>query len=158
MDGRGRWGLGLAVIRQFCAAVVVGWAGGAVADSPPYVPYSGIIHGTEGAVAVPLRVLNDTGVAIVCQAELAHWYSVDLGAVAVGETLEVTLWHDPATGRLNLMNATQDRMPVDAVWCGHRPKVHDARGRVSLPYVIGTAPVALVRVCRDGAGRVVCAD
>jgi hypothetical protein len=157
--GRGHWGPGLAVIRQFCAAVVVGWAGGAVAESPAYVPYSGIIHGTDGAVAVPLRVRNGTGDVIVCRAELAHWYSVDLGAVAVGGMLEVTLWHDPVTGRLNLLNQTQDRMPVEAVWCGHRPKVHDTRGRVGLPYVIGTSPVALVRVCTEGAGgHVDCAD
>jgi hypothetical protein len=159
MDGRGRCGLGLAVIRQFCAAVVVGVAGqGAVAESPPYVPYSGIIHGTEGAVAVPLRVLNGTGDVIVCEAELAHWYSVDLGAAVMGGLLEVTLWHDPATGRLNLLNEMQDRMPVDAVWCGHKPKVHGTRGRVVLPYVIGTSPAGLDRVCTEGAGgHVVCA-
>ena len=156
MVGRGLWGG--EVIRQFCAAVVVGWASGALADSAPYVPYSGIIHGTEGAVAVPLRVQNGTGTVILCQAALAHWYSVDLGAVAVGGMLEVTLWHDPVTGRLNLLNVTQDRMPVEAVWCGHMPRVHDTRGRVGLPYVIGTSPVALVRVCSDGAGRVVCTE
>ena len=159
MDGRGRWGRGLAVSRQFCAAVVVGVAGqAAVAESPPYVPYSGIIHGTEGAVAVPLRVHNGTGGPIRCQAALAHWYSVDLGEAVVGGTLAVTLWHDPATGRLNLLNATQERMPVEAVWCGHKPRVHDTRGRVGLPYVIGTSPLALDRVCTEGAGHVVCAE
>ena len=159
MDGSGRGGHGLAVLRQFCAAVVVGLAGqAAVAESPPYVPYSGIIHGTEGAAAVPLTIRNGTAAQIVCQAELAHWYSVDLGGAEVGGTLAITVWHDPATGRLNLLNETEDRMPVDAIWCGHRPKVHATRGRVGLPYDIGTSPAGLSRVCTEGkAGRVVCA-
>lgn len=149
---------GLAVVRQFCAAVGLFAAGhAAVAESGAYVPYSGIIRGTEGAAAVPLTLRNASGADIVCQAALAHWYSVDLGSTAAGQTLEVTLWHDPKTGRLNLLNQMQDRMPVEAIWCGHKPKVHDTRGRVALPFVIGTSPAALTRTCADGAnGHVVC--
>ena len=102
------------MIRQFCAAVVVGSA--AWAESPPYVPYSGIIHGTEGAVAVVLTIQNDTDADLVCRAALAHWYSVDLGVAVVGEVVHLTLWHDPATGRLDLLNETRHRMPVEAIW------------------------------------------
>lgn len=148
------------MIRQFCAAVVVGVAGQAVlAESAPYVPYSGIIRGTEGAVAVPLTVRNSTNGEIQCQAALAHWYSVDLGTAVVGGAVEVTLWHDPATGRLNILNPTKDRMPVEAIWCGKVPKLFDTRGRVALPFVIGTTPAVLDRVCAEGAAdHVACTD
>jgi len=153
LNGRSRNAAVLAVFRQFCAAVVVGTAGqAAVAESAPYVPYSGIIRGTEGAVAVPLSLRNGTGGDIRCQAALAHWYSVDLGGVAAGGTLGVTLWHDPETGRLNLLNPSQNRMPVEAIWCGTLGHVHDTRGRVALPFLIGTSPAALDRVCTEGEG------
>ncbi len=143
------------MIRQFCAAVVVGSA--AWAESPPYVPYSGIIHGTEGAVAVVLTIQNDTGADLVCRAALAHWYSVDLGVAVVGEVVQLTLWHDPATGRLDLLNETRHRMPVEAIWCGLSPNVHDTRGRVNLPFVTNTLLARLERRCNLGAaGRVVC--
>ena len=146
------------MIRQFCAAVVVlGAARSVSADSGPYVPYSGIIHGTEGAVPVPLTIRNDTAGVVGCQASLAHWYSVDLGRVEAGGTLQVTLWHDPATGRMNLLNETQDRMPVEAVWCGRPPKMYDTRGRVDLPFDIGTTPADLRRLCQDGPnGHLAC--
>jgi hypothetical protein len=147
------------MIRQFCAAVVVSAAlvRGAGAESAPYVPYSGIIQGTDGAVAVHLTLLNATGADIACQAELAHWYSVDLGRAGNGQSVAAILWHDPATGRLNLLNETQHRMPVEAIWCGFPPGIHATRGRVSLPYLQGTSPAAMTATCTDGdAGSVIC--
>jgi hypothetical protein len=158
LNGRGRLTTVLAMIRQFCAAVVVGATGQvAIAESAPYVPYSGIIRGTEGAVAVALTLRNGTSGDIRCQAALAHWYSVDLVGIAAGGSLGVALWHDPATGRLDLLNPLQDRMPVEAIWCGKTGHVHDTRARVALPFLIGTSPTALDRVCSEGVGgRLAC--
>ena len=66
LDGRVRPRAGLAVVRQFCAAVGLCAAGhAAVAESGAYVPYSGIIRGTEGAAAVPLTLRNASGADIV---------------------------------------------------------------------------------------------
>ncbi|MEZ5721607.1 MAG: hypothetical protein R3D59_07980 [Paracoccaceae bacterium] len=87
----------------------------ALAESGTYVPYSGIIHGTEGADPVAVTIANATGGALVCGVALAHWYSAELGGFAPGVRLAVTLWHDSETGVLNLMNATDDRMPVEAL-------------------------------------------
>ena len=92
----------------------------AQAESGAYVPYSGIIHGTDGADPVEVSVMNETGGALECRAALAHWYSDDLGRIAPGAELTVTLWHDTETGVLNLMNATDDRMPVEALLVLHR--------------------------------------
>ncbi len=97
------------------------------------MPYSGIIHGTEGATEVTLTVENALDATLTCEASLAHWYSQSLDQVAPGGALQVSLWHDPETGVLNLMNATDDRMPVEAIWCGAAPNFSATRGRLSLP-------------------------
>lgn len=109
------------------------------------MPYSGIIHGTEGADPVALAITNATGGALECGASLAHWYSQDLGTVAPGVSLALTLWHDSGTGVLNLMNATDDRMPVEAVWCA----TDTARTRLDLPMTTGEAEARLHFTCRE---------
>jgi len=108
------------------------------------VPYSGIIHGTDGADPVEVSVMNETGGALECRAALAHWYSDDLGRIAPGAELTVTLWHDTETGVLNLMNATDDRMPVEALWCS----TDAARTRLNLPLAAGKMEATLRFSCR----------
>ena len=118
----------------------------AKAESEAYVPYSGIIHGTDGADPVKISVVNEAGVPLVCEAALAHWYSDKLGSIAPGEELTLTLWHDQKTGVFNLMNATDDRMPVEALWCAS-----DAgRTRLTLPIASGKAEATLRYSCHAG--------
>ena len=117
------------------------------------MPYSGIIHGTEGADPVKISVVNETGVPLVCEAALAHWYSDELGRVSPGEELTLTLWHDQKTGVFNLMNATDDRMPVEALWCANEA----GRTRLSLPIASGKAEAALRYSCHaDGEAGLSC--
>lgn len=118
----------------------------AKAESGVYVPYSGIIHGTDGADPVKISVVNETGVPLVCEAALAHWYSDDLGRVSPGEELTFTLWHDQKTGVFNLMNATDARMPVEALWCANQAD----RTRLTLPIASGKAEAALRYSCHAG--------
>lgn len=125
----------------------------ALAESGTYVPYSGIIHGTEGADPVAVTITNGTGGPLVCRVALAHWYSAELGGVAPGVRLTVTLWHDSETGVLNLMNATDDRMPVEAVWCASGA----ARARLDLPMTTGKAEAEMLFTCRmDGDAELSC--
>lgn len=118
-----------------------------------YVPYSGIIRGTEGAEPVELRIENATAEPISCIVSLAHWYSERLGQVDAGATLTTTLWHDPDSGVLNLLNATDDRMPIEAIWCGRSEALHATRDRIALPFASGAAPEAMKRICRNGPAR-----
>lgn len=120
----------------------------AVAESEAYVPYSGIIHGTEGADPIEISIDNATGAPIDCEAALAHWYSDELGRVAAGGQLTLTLWHDSETGVLNLMNATDDRMPVEALWCAN----NTARTRLDLPIKTGKVDARLHFTCREEGG------
>ncbi|MEO1986526.1 MAG: hypothetical protein ABGX47_07735 [Martelella sp.] len=118
----------------------------AKAESEAYVPYSGIIHGTEGANPVEISVANETDTPLDCRAALAHWYSDELGRIAPGDRLTLTLWHDSKTGVLNLMNATDDRMPVEAIWCAS----DTARARLDLPMTAGKATASLHFSCKSG--------
>ncbi len=116
----------------------------AQAESGTYVPYSGIIHGTDGADPVEISIMNETGILLDCRAALAHWYSDELGQIAAGERITLTMWHDSETGVLNLMNATDDRMPVEAVWCA----TDTARTRLALPMTTGKAETRMQFSCR----------
>lgn len=126
----------------------------AVAESETYVPYSGIVHGTEGADPIELSITNETGVVMDCRAALAHWYSDELGHIAQGEQLALTLWHDAETGVLNLMNATNDRMPVEAVWCA----TEAARTRLDLPMTAGRSKPSLHFTCQTSGNTELSCD
>ena len=131
----------------------------ALADEHVYIPYSGIISGTAGAEPVELFVTNDTSDTMACTVALAHWYSKNLGEVPPSGTLTVTLWHDPETGVINLLNTTRNRMPIEAIWCGNAVKMSNTRSRLALPFVIGPAPERFERACAQGAEtQIVCSE
>lgn len=121
----------------------------ALAESEAYVPYSGILHGTDGADPIEVSVANETDVTLDCHAALAHWYSDELGRIAPGDELTLTLWHDSETGVLNRMNVTGDRMPVQALWCASDA----ARTRLDLPLTAGEMETALNFSCRASDDR-----
>ena len=123
----------------------------AKAESEAYVPYSGIIHGTEGANPLEISIANETDTPLDCRAALAHWYSDELGRIAPGQQLTLALWHDSKTGVLNLMHATDARMPVEAIWCAS----DTARARLDLPMktgpmAAGKATASLHFSCKSG--------
>lgn len=123
------------------------------------MPYSGIIRGTEGASELTLTIENGLDAALACEAGLAHWYSETLGRAEAGTRLEVTLWHDPQTGVLNLLNATRDRMPVEAIWCGRASAFSATRTRLTLPMRAGALDADRLRfrcVAGDDAPRLSC--
>ncbi len=126
------------------------------AQSAPYVPYSGIVTGTDGADPVVVTVRNAAGGDIVCSADLAHWYSQPLGGAAQGASLAVALWHDPATGVVSLLNPGRDRMPVEALWCGLAGRAYATRGRITVPQVAGAVPGAMSFTCRMAGARLEC--
>lgn len=87
---------------------------------------------------------------MACTVSLAHWYSENLGEIGPHETLPATLWHDPKTGVINLLNATNDRMPIEAIWCGIAENMSETRSRLQLPFAVGPAADQLLRVCTQG--------
>ncbi|MEW5421693.1 hypothetical protein HNS03_07220 [Amorphus sp. 3PC139-8] len=102
-------------------------------------------RGTDGLVHAPIELANDGTRALSCTAQLAHWYSEAVAEVPAGASRSIDLWFDPATASFVRLNALEDNMPVEALWCGAAGKAYETRAALPLP--------------RDDAGprRIVCA-
>ncbi|MBS7543103.1 hypothetical protein [Ancylobacter oerskovii] len=107
-------------------------------------------RGTEGLVGVPFRVVNESRRPIACSAAIAHWYSARIGSVAPWRRLEAKLWSKPATGEVFLLNETQDRMPVQRLWCGYAGADVSTRSEIGLLRRAETAEPPIELVCSSG--------
>ena len=115
-----------------------------------------IVRGTAGATAVPFSAMNGGPGRIACSAAIAHWYSLDLGEAGPGETVRATLWSDPATGEVSVLNELQDRMPVQALWCGLAGRSWATRSAVPLARRAGEPPEPIDLICAPESDRLIC--
>lgn len=111
-----------------------------------------IARGTQGLEAVPLRVENETARPVACAASIAHWYSAPVGTAAAGGRLETRLWSKPATGEVLLLNAQEDQMPIQSLWCGYAGEDVSTRSDIRLARRSGTSEPAIDLICREAAG------
>jgi len=110
-----------------------------------------IQRGTDGLVALTFQARNAGHAAMSCQAALAHWYSLDFGTAAPGESVQTTLWRDPASGETYALNAKQDRMPIQALWCGLAGRSWATRANVTLPSGADERRTIELDCAQDGA-------
>lgn len=109
--------------------------------------------GTDGLTQLDFSVENGGQATVSCDVKLAHWYSDHLTTIAPGKTEGFTLWSDAKNGAVYMMNATQDRMPVERLWCGLEGKSWDTRHEIDLPRLGGqTATAAALRCTANAAG------
>ncbi|KAA8999445.1 hypothetical protein FJU30_14020 [Affinibrenneria salicis] len=79
-----------------------------------------------------------------------------LGDIQQGKTLRFNLWKNSATGEVFVLNAHQDRMPVQSLWCGESRDAYNSRRQLALPDRRGRAPRPITLRCAAGAQRVNC--
>jgi hypothetical protein len=132
-------------------AIGVAVAGAAAAEEAEPVA-----RGAAGLVALPLAVKNGAPGRIVCSAALAHWYSVEFGTAGQGEIVEATLWYEPRSGTTFVLNTHEDRMPIQALWCGIAGHGWATRAAVELPQRAGAAPSPLRLTCTQAGGGLAC--
>ena len=114
-------------------------------------------HGTEGLTERAFQAENHGDGRIACGAAIAHWYSVDLGQAGPGASVSARLWFDPAGGAVYLLNDKQDRLPVEALWCGEAGRSWATRSMIDLPRHAGpVAMTAIVVGCAPADGRLDC--
>lgn len=106
----------------------------------------------EGLVALSIRLSNTGPERMECAAEIAHWFSADLGEAAPGATLALDLWHEPATGVHATRNVHGEFLPVERVWCGLAGRAFATRW--TLPLHPDGRDAALD--CAPEAGRLSC--
>jgi hypothetical protein len=110
----------------------------------------------EALVPVALDVANASAEAIGCRAAIAHWFSAEVGAAGPGGAVAATLWVDPASGTVHLINAAGDAMPVESLWCGIADATWRTRSLLPLPRD-ARAGDRLSLTCRDTAtGSLAC--
>jgi hypothetical protein len=115
-----------------------------------------VTRGAAGLIALPFAAKNDSPGRIVCSAALAHWYSVDFVAAARDETVRAMLWYDPRSGATFVLNAHEDRMPIQALWCGLDGHAWETRAVVALPQRAAAAPPPLHLTCAPDGGGLAC--
>lgn len=118
--------------------------------------YNHVDKGTAGLSHVPLTVRN-TGVApLSCTVQLAHWYSISMADAAPGGTTLIDLWFDPAKGAYLLLNAGEDNMPVEALWCGIAGRAYETRTAILLDRAKGGTPKPEDISCAASEDRLTC--
>ena len=98
-----------------------------------------------------MEVKNRSGRPIACSAQLAHWFSVELGSATPHTSISVGLVSDPVTGTVFILNDAGDRMPVEAAWCGFKGNAWETRGQLDITKAADTSIS-----CEAVAGRLSC--
>ncbi len=88
--------------------------------------------GTAGLSPVSLALSNAADEAIACNADIAHWYSVELATAAPGADIQIALWFDPETGTYSVLNDKRENLPVERLWCGFQGRAYATRAQVVL--------------------------
>ncbi|WP_213989870.1 hypothetical protein [Sodalis sp. dw_96] len=113
-------------------------------------------RGTQGLLPFSLTIGNSGTSPLECQATTAHWYSVSLGRIGAGKKISAPLWKNPASGEVIILNAHQDRMPVQRIWCGAEGQSWQTRSEVTLPTRRGESPQSIALACASLAGSTNC--
>ncbi|PZO77441.1 MAG: hypothetical protein DI629_14550 [Mesorhizobium amorphae] len=86
----------------------------------------------DGLVAVPVEVRNSGTTPILCQAEIAHWFAMDLARIAPDETVSLDLRFSRPTGTWAAINARGEALPVERAWCGVEGRTFETRWNLKL--------------------------
>lgn len=87
---------------------------------------------SHGLVAVPVEVRNSGNTPILCQAEIAHWFAMDLARIAPDETVSLDLRFSRPTGTWAAINARGEALPVERAWCGVEGRTFETRWNLEL--------------------------
>lgn len=115
-----------------------------------------IERGRAGLQEVALTVRNGGQIAIACGATLAHWYAQPIGTAEPGATVTSSLWLNRGTGEVFLLNPSEDRMPVERLWCGRKGQSWATREEIPLARRAGQALPPIHLTCAVTADAVRC--
>ena len=113
--------------------------------------------GTEGLSPVTLTVTNAGNEPIACNADIAHWYSLELATAASGAALKIELWFDPKTGTYAALNDKHENLPVERLWCGLAGRAYATRALIPLERHAQAQPATeQALTCSSGEERLAC--
>jgi hypothetical protein len=107
----------------------------------------------DGLVATPVEIHNSSAAPILCQAEIAHWFAIDLARIGPGDSASLDLRFDPLSGTWAAMNARGEALPVERAWCGLEGRTYETRWNLTLGR---DQPQAQQLDCRGEGDRLDC--
>ena len=137
-------------VRIFAVIAALGASPAVAEEAAP------IIRGTVGLAKVPFVAENQGPATIGCSVALAHWYSAELGRAPSGGSVRASLWYDRRSGSLFLLNALEDRMPVQALWCGFAEHTWATRSLVEIEHAAGRVPQPIHIACAPAGESLSC--
>ncbi len=114
-----------------------------------------VARGSVGLSPLTVSVRNTGSEPIACGAAVAHWFSVELGTAPAGEAVTIPLWLDPAEGAVFTLNPSQDRLPIERLWCGLAGRSWATRFEITLPRQPGPADDIAI-ACAAESERLAC--
>lgn len=102
---------------------------------------------------LPISVSNSGHADILCQAEIAHWFAIDLARIAPGESAVLDLWLDQERTTFSTPNSRGEALPVERAWCGVEGRTYETRHILILDR---DQPGALSLNCGATARRLAC--
>ncbi|MBP2170024.1 hypothetical protein J2125_003216 [Erwinia toletana] len=115
-----------------------------------------IERGTQGLDKFIIAVNNQGQQPLSCEVSTAHWYSVALGDILPGRTLQAALWKNTRSGEVFILNQQQDRLPVQRFWCGQQGASWQTRYQFTLPDRRQQTPQSHQFNCREAAHSTQC--
>lgn len=103
--------------------------------------------------AMPVEIVNSSPDTILCEAEIAHWFALELARIPAGERATLDLRFHDASGAWAAMNALGEALPVERAWCGIAGRSYETRQMLTLQRA---APAPQSLDCRSEAGSLVC--
>ncbi|MBP0440018.1 hypothetical protein [Tianweitania sediminis] len=107
----------------------------------------------EKLVAVPMEIRNSGTAPVLCQAEIAHWFAMDLAHIAPDASATLGLHFDAATGTWAAINARGEALPVERAWCGLEGRTFETRWDLHL---VRDQPKAQALECSADNDRLTC--
>jgi len=86
----------------------------------------------EDLVPVPTEIRNSGDSAILCQAEIAHWFATDLALVEPGGSASLDLRFAAQTGTWAVINSEGEALPLERAWCGVEGRTYETRWTLML--------------------------
>ena len=86
----------------------------------------------DDLVPVPTEIRNSGAEAILCQAEIAHWFAADLALVEPGASAMLDLRFAARTGAWAVLNAGGEALPLERAWCGVAGRTYETRWTLAL--------------------------
>lgn len=114
------------------------------------------LSGPHGLTPFRFEARNAGAEPIACAASVAHWFSLELGRAGPGEAVAAALWNEPASATVFALNASGDRMAVEALWCGLEGRAWRTAAHIALRRRANSRPMDILVACRAEGDHLSC--